>query len=495
MNKAIIIGAGFGGLSLAVRLQAVGIQTVLLDKLDKPGGRGYVKEVDGFVFDMGPTVITVPHFIEELFELGGKKMEDYVKLTALDPFYRIYFDDGSYFDYNGDLEFTKKQITKIDPREVENYERFLEDAGKIFEKGFLELGFTYFGDPLTMFRVVPDLLRLDAVRNLFRFTSKYFKNPKLQRVFSFETLLIGGSPLRVPAIYSMIHFVEKTWGIHYAKGGTGALIRALTKLFQELGGEVRWEAEVSKIITKKKKAQGVILKNGEELLSDIVVSNADFAHTYMDLLAEEQRFWNPDWRLKRVSYSMSLVVIYFGFRELEPLKLKHHNIIFGERYRELLKEIFEIKTLSTEDFSQYLHIPTITDKNMAPKGCHTAYTLIPVPNKLGKIDWQTKGEELSGKVLDFLQEKKYIPRLKESLMCKFLITPDYFENNLNSYLGNAFGVEPILTQTAYFRPHNRSEDIKNLYLVGASTQPGAGTPSVMMSAKMTAELICKDFAI
>ncbi|WP_342586367.1 phytoene desaturase family protein [Meiothermus taiwanensis] len=413
----------------------------------------------------------------------------------------MYFDDGTFFDYDGDPENTRRQVKALgEPGDLEGYERFHADAKAIFQRGFLELGYTHFGDLGTMLRIVPDLLRLDAVRTLFSFARKYFKSPKLRQVFSFETLLIGGNPLSVPAIYAMIHFVEKTWGIHFALGGTGALVRGLVQKFEELGGQMRYNAEVKKINVvregRKKIAKGVTLADGSVLEADIVVSNADYAHTYLKLIEPQYRFWHSDIIVKKRPQSMSLVVIYFGFKAdgTEGQKLRHHNIILGPRYEGLLKDIFGRKVLA-KDFSQYLHIPTLTDPSLAPPGHHAAYTLIPVPHNGSGLDWDLLGEPFVNKVLRFLDERGYLPGLMERLVHKSFITPDYFEHTLNSYLGNAFGPEPILAQSAYFRPHNRSEDIANLYLVGAGVQPGAGTPSVMMSAKMTARLIAEDFGL
>lgn len=527
-KKAIVIGSGIGGLAMGIRLQSLGFDTTIVEKLDGPGGRAYVRKIDGFTFDLGPTVITVPHFIEELFSLGrgesnlslpdfpaeilgeekriksgisgGPNTSRYVKIIPILPFYRIYFDDGSFFDYDGDPTHTREQIQALAPEDLAGYERFNADARAIFERGFLELGYTHFGDLASMLRVVPDLLRLDAVRTLFSFAKKYFTNPKMQQVFSFETLLVGGNPLSVPAIYAMIHFVEKTWGIHFALGGTGALVQGLVRKFEELGGSLRYNAEVSRIEVVrengKKVAKGVTLKDGSRLEADIVVSNGDWAHTYLRLIEPRYRFWNADWRVKLARQSMSLVVIYFGFKAdgSEGQRLRHHNIILGPRYEGLLQEIFGRKVLP-KDFSQYLHIPTLTDPSLAPTGHHAAYTLIPVPHNGSGLDWELLGEPFVNKILKFLDERGYIPGLMNRLVTKFFITPDYFEHSLNAYLGNAFGPEPVLTQSAFFRPHNKSEDIANLYLVGAGAQPGAGTPSVMMSAKMTARLIAQDFGI
>jgi phytoene desaturase len=530
-KTAIVIGSGFGGLSLAIRLQAMGYDTTVLEKLDAPGGRAYVHRHGDFVFDMGPTVITVPHFIEELFALerdqpgldastdfppeilapgarvtsgvsGGPNTSRYCEIIPISPFYRIIFDDGTFFDYDGDPASTRAQIKALAPGDLDGYERFHRDAQAIFERGFLELGYTHFDDLGAMLRVVPDLMKLDAVRSLFGFTSRYFQSAKMRQVFSFETLLVGGNPLRVPAIYAMIHFVEKTWGIHFVKGGTGELVRGFVRKFEELGGVMRYDAEVVSIdcepnagaglVGRKGVARGVTLADGRKLGADIVVSNGDYAHTYMKLIDPRYRRFHGDWRVRNMKYSMSLVVVYFGFRKGdEDKRLRHHNIILGPRYEGLLTEIFDRHTLP-EDFSQYLHIPTLTDPSLAPEGHHAAYTLIPVAHNGSGLDWAEIGEAFVDKILRFLDQRGHIPGLMDRLVYTSFITPDHFEHRLNSHLGNAFGVEPRLTQTAWFRPHNRSEDIKNLYLVGASAQPGAGTPSVMMSAKMTARAIWED---
>lgn len=527
-KTALIIGSGFGGLSLAIRLQSLGFDTTVLERLDAPGGRAYQKRTpDGYVFDMGPTVITVPHFIEELFALqrgrahldapdypaevlsgervregvsGGPRTSEYVKLVPILPFYRIVFHDGTYFDYDGDPVSTRRQIAALAPEDLAGYERFHADAEAIFRRGFIELGYTHFGDVPTMLRVVPDLLKLDAVRTLFSFTSKYFQSDKMRQVFSFETLLVGGNPLSVPAIYAMIHFVEKTWGIHYAMGGTGALVRGLVRKFEELGGQIRYGAGVQDILVEgrlpgQRTARGVRLESGEELRADLVVSNGDWANTYLKRVPGAARLVNSDLRVKAARQSMSLLVVYFGFRDDgEALPLKHHNILLGPRYEALLTEIFGKKVLG-EDFSQYLHVPTLTDPTLAPAGHHAAYTLVPVPHNGSGIDWAVEGPKLAERALADIEARGLIPHLRERLTHFEFVTPDYFEGTLDSYLGNAFGPEPQLVQSAFFRPHNRSEDVRNLYLVGAGAQPGAGTPSVMMSAKMTARLIADDFGI
>ena len=526
-KTAIVIGSGIGGIACAMRLQSLGFTTRIVEALDSPGGRAYVRRADGFVFDMGPTVLTVPHLIEELFSLeqdhaalgepdfpahvlgddkrilsgisGGPNTSRYVEIIPILPFYRIYFDDGTFFDYDADPVRVREQIARLAPEDLQGYEDFHEAARAIFNRGFLELGYTYFGNVGQMLGVVPDLLRLGAVQPLFSLIRKYFKSDKMRQVFSFEPLLVGGNPMKVPAIYAMIHFVEKTWGIHFARGGTGALVSAMVRKFEDMGGTLQLNAPVTSIdVVKrggKRVATGVTLKSGETIAADVIVSNADYATTYMKLIDKAHRRINRDALVKFRKQSMSLMVIYFGYKKAEgDPDLQHHNIILGPRYEELLTDIFERKILGP-DFSQYLHIPTLTDPSLAPAGHHAAYTLIPVPNNASDLDWSQIGEGFKNTVLTFLEERGYIPNLKQRLVYQSFVTPDYFEQTLGSYLGNGFGVEPVLTQTAFFRPHNKSEDVSNLYLVGQSTQPGGGTPSVMMSAKMTAREIAKDFAI
>jgi phytoene desaturase len=508
--RAIVIGSGVGGLALAIRLAAMGLEVLVLEKLDGPGGRARVHRAEGFTFDMGPTVITVPPFLEDLFatlpgdprlypdfpkEEGLRHTERYVKLVPLDPFYRIHFPDGTYFDYKDDRDHLLEEIRRLAPEDLEGYLRFERDAKALFQKGFLELGFTHFGSLFDLLRVAPDLLRLDAVRPLFSYVRRYFRNSKMQRVFSFESLLIGGNPLAVPALYAMIHFVERTWGVHFALGGTGALVEGMVRKLGELGGRIRYQAPVRRILTRKGRAVGVVLQDGERLEADLVASNADYVHTYGDLLAPEDRFWHSDLRLRRTQLSMSLFVAYFGFRARgdEGERLRHHNVLLSERYEGLLRDIFTRKVLP-EDFAHYLHLPTLTDPSLAPPGHHAAYTLVPVPHNGSGLDWSALGPGYLEKALAYLEEH-YLEGLRDRLVYTHFVTPDYFQWTLNSHLGNAFGPEPVLWQTASFRPRNRSEDVKGLYLVGQSYQPGAGLPSVLMSAKMTARLVAQDLGL
>ena len=487
--KIAIIGSGFGGLSAAIRLQASGHHVTIVEKRDKLGGRAYVYEQDGFKFDGGPTIITAPWLIDEMFEVAGKRTADYVKLVKLDPFYNIRWEDGTVFHYNDDRETLLNEIKKIAPDEVENYKKFSSNLGEIYRVGF-ELIDRPFSTAWDMVKVVPEMIKLRSDRSVYKFASKYFKNEKLREAFSFHPLLIGGNPFTATSIYAMIHELEQKFGVWFAMGGTGALVKALGDLFMDIGGEVFTEAEVTQIEIDEKsgRAKGVKIKSGEILQADAVVANSDLARTYLDLIPAKFRKKYSDAKIKKMTYSMSLFVIYFGTnRKYE--NMAHHEIILGKRYKGLLDEIFVDKTLA-EDFSLYLHRPTATDPSLAPDGCDCWYVLSPVPNLEGKTDWKTQAEPYKQKIYEYL-ETHYMPDLRKHIISETHIDPLHFEDTLNSYLGNAFGVEPTLLQSAYLRPHNQSEDIENLYLVGAGTHPGAGLPGVMSSGKIVADLINK----
>ncbi len=484
--KIIVIGSGFGGLSAAIRLQAQGHKVTILEKRDKTGGRAYVYEQDGFVFDGGPTIITAPWLFDELFEIAGRKMRDYVELVKLDPFYNIRWADGTVFNYNDDKENLIEQIRKINPNEVENYKRFAKDLGEIYRVGFdlIDKPFHTVG---SMLKVVPQMVKLRSDKSVYKFAAKYFKDEKLREAFSFHPLLIGGNPFTSTSIYAMIHELEQKFGVWYAMGGTGALVRALSDLFMDTGGEIFLEAEVDEIsIDEYGEADGVKMKSGEFLEADAVVSNADVAFTYLNLIPKQFRKKYTDRKVKSMTYSMSLFVIYFGTNRRYE-NVAHHEIIMGERYRDLLDEIFVNKTLA-EDFSLYLHRPTATDKSLAPDGCDSWYVLSPVPHLGGDIDWKTAAKPYRDSIIKYLEEN-YMPELSKHIVTEHYIDPLHFEGTLNSYLGSAFSVEPTLLQSAYLRPHNLSEDIPNLYFVGAGTHPGAGMPGVISSGKIVGNLI------
>ncbi|MCX6597265.1 MAG: phytoene desaturase [Acidobacteria bacterium] len=488
-RSIIVIGSGFGGLATAVRLQTKGYQVTLVEARDMLGGRAYVYRQDGYTFDAGPTVITAPFLIDELFEGAGRKTSDYVQIVPVDPFYRIEFHNGRSFEYNGDEAQTEAAVAKFAPGDVEGYRAMIRAAKDIFQKGFVELADKPFLKFTDMIKIAPDLIRLQCYKTVYQFVAGYIKDDLLRRVFSFHPLLVGGNPFQTTSIYALIHHLERQWGVHYAMGGTGAVVQGLGRLFEELGGKIRLSSPVTRILTEGSKAVGVeIGPSGEQLRADGVVSNADIANTYRLLVDPAARPKNTNRRLESLDYSMSLFVIYFGTRKQYP-DVKHHTIILCERYRDLLDDIFNKKQLA-QDFSLYLHRPSATDPTMAPEGSDCWYVLIPVPNQLSGIDWSTAAKPFRDAVMQFLNDH-YLPGLLDNLATERMFTPLDFETTLQSYAGAAFSVEPVFTQSAWFRPHNVSEDVENLFFAGAGTHPGAGVPGVLSSAKIAENLVCE----
>ncbi|WP_337010600.1 phytoene desaturase [Pantoea sp. AS142] len=492
MNRTTVIGAGFGGLALAIRLQASGIPTRLLEQRDKPGGRAYVYQDQGFTFDAGPTVITDPSAIEELFTLAGKKLSDYVELIPVKPFYRLCWASGKVFSYDNDQPALEAQIAAFNPRDVEGYRRFLAYSRAVFAEGYLKLGTVPFLSFRDMLRAAPQLAKLQAWRSVYSKVASYIEDEHLRQAFSFHSLLVGGNPFATSSIYTLIHALEREWGVWFPRGGTGALVQGMVKLFEDLGGEVELNASVARLETQENRITAVHLKDGRVFPTRAVASNADVVHTYCKLLSQHPASQAQGRSLQNKRMSNSLFVIYFGLNHHHD-QLAHHTVCFGPRYRELIDEIFNKDGLA-EDFSLYLHAPCVTDPSLAPEGCGSYYVLAPVPH-LGTadIDWAVEGPRLRDRIFDYL-EQHYMPGLRSQLVTHRIFTPFDFRDELNAYQGSAFSVEPILTQSAWFRPHNRDKHINNLYLVGAGTHPGAGIPGVIGSAKATAGLMLEDLA-
>jgi len=485
-RHAVVIGSGFGGLAAAVRLGARGYRVSVLEKLGTPGGRANVFRQDGFTFDAGPTIVTAPFLFEELWQLCGRTLADDVELRAVSPFYRIRFDDGEHFDYSGDPAAMRAEVARLSPADVEGYERFLELSEAIFKKGFVELGHVPFDKLTDMLKIAPDLVRLQSWRSVYGLVSRYIKDDRLRHIFSYHPLLVGGNPFTASGIYCLIAFLERRWGVHFAMGGTGQLVTGLVDLIRGQGGTVRMKAGVAEILVDAGKVTGVSLESGEIIDTDVVVSNADSAMTYRSLIKPEHRRRWTDKRIEKARYSMSLFVWYFGTnRRFEDVQ--HHTILMGPRYRELLHDIFERKVLA-DDFSLYLHRPTKTDTSLAPSGCDAFYVLSPVPHNDSGIDWSVMAEVFRARIAKYLEDTM-LPGLESCVVTSRMVTPDDFEHRLSSFKGAAFGLEPILTQSAWFRPHNRSEDIEGLYLVGAGTHPGAGLPGVLSSAKVLDSIV------
>jgi phytoene desaturase len=488
-----VVGSGFGGLAAAIRLQAAGVSTTIVERRDRPGGRAYVYEQDGFTFDAGPTVITAPNALAELFTLAGETMDDWVELLPVAPFYRLQWEDGYRFDYSNDLDLTNRQIAAKSPGDVDGYARFLSYAADVFAEGYERLAHVPFLDWWSMVRVAPQLVRLESYRSVYDIVARFIRDRQLREAFSFHSLLVGGNPFETSAIYTLIHVLERKWGVFFPRGGTGALVRALVDLFASLGGEVHTNVGVREIRTGNGRVKGVTLDDGRVLDADVVVSNADVVHTYERLLGHHRRGREEARRLRRRRYSMSLFLIYFGTRRKHP-QLAHHTVLFGPRYRELLRDIFDRGVLA-DDFSLYLHAPTVTDPSLAPDGCEAFYVLSPVPHLgKGKVDWEVEGPRYRDRILDYL-EAQCIPGLREDLVTSRIFTPLDFASELNAHVGSAFSLEPILTQSAYFRVHNRDPRLRGLYFVGAGTHPGAGVPGVVGSAKATAGLVLADLGL
>ena len=483
-KSAIVIGSGFGGISSALRLRAMGYNVKLFEKLDQLGGRARVFKSDGYTFDAGPTVITAPFLFDELFELFNKKRSDYVKFVELNPWYQFYFDDGKIFNYGGTIQDTEKEIQKFCKEDVEGYKKLVNMSEKIFETGFTKLSHVPFHNFFFMIKQIPQLFRLKSYLTVYQLVSKYIKNPNLRKALSIQPLLLGGNPITTTSIYNLIHFLERKWGVHYAIGGTGAIVKALNNLMIEENIDISLNTEVLEIIFDNKKAVGVKLQNNKECFSDIVVFNGDPTHAYLNMIPKARR-WTKK-KIDKLELSMGLFVIFFGTKKKYP-KVEHHTIWMGKRFKGLLKDIFEGDYLP-EDFSLYLHRPSASDKKMAPKDCDCFYVLSPVPNLKSKIDWDIEGNKYKEKILKAL-ESTLLPNLSKNLDISFYMTPEDFSKDYLSYKGSGFSISPIFKQSAWFRFNNKSEDFKNLFFVGAGTHPGAGVPGVLSSAKVLENIL------
>ena len=484
--KAIVIGAGFGGIAAALRLRAKGYEVSLIDRCAGLGGRAQVFERDGFKHDAGPTVITAPFLFEELFTLFGEKFEDHVKLVPLTPWYRFHFADNSQFDYGGTLDETLAEIARIEPADCDGYRSLLVQSEKIFKVGFTQLSAVPFDRFVTMLRQIPALLRLRCQDTVWQLVSRHLKNPKLRQAFSIQPLLVGGNPFDTTSIYGLIHYLERAYGVHFAMGGTAAITQALGALMVRQGINVQLNTTVRRIDIDNGVALGVTLDNGASIAADVIVSNADPAHLYGSMIRPEDQAPSARLKLAAAEFSMGLFVLYFGTTRQYP-DVAHHTIWLGERYRELLADIFDHKELS-EDFSLYLHRPTATDASFAPAGCDSFYVLCPVPNLKGQIDWAAQGPRLQARIVAALGAT-ILPGLGDCITSDFYMTPENFRSDYLSAHGAGFSVAPLFRQSAWFRFHNRAEGIRNLYLVGAGTHPGAGLPGVLCSAKVVDTLV------
>ena len=490
MNKhAVVIGSGFGGMAAALRARKLGFEVTLIERLEQLGGRARTFKRDGHTFDAGPTVITAPFLFEELFELFDRQLPEYAEILPVSPWYRYEFSDGSRMDYGGTVEDTVNEIERLSPRDVEGYKRLLAHSKRIFDVGFGQLAHVPFNRLWFMLKQVPALVRLGCYRTVWQFTKRYLKDERLRRAFSIQPLLVGGNPFNTTSIYSLIHYLERRWGVHFPRGGTGALVAAMGRLMQEVGVNVRLNQEVQKICIEDGQVTGVQFANGDSVAADLVICNGDPAQIYRSLVPRVDRKRWTDRRIDALKYSMGLYVLYFG-TTCQYQDVEHHTIVFGEQYQELLQRIFAGEPAG-DDLSLYLHRPTATDPALAPDGKDTFYVLAPVPN-LQHHDWLAARDQVRERVIDILEER-VLPNLRQHMDVCFDLDPTQFDADYGSRWGAGFSIAPIFTQSAYFRFHNRSEDIKNLYLVGAGTHPGAGVPGVLSSAKVVEHLLKEDF--
>lgn len=494
MNRqAVVIGSGFGGLAAAIRLQAAGVRTTLVERRQQLGGRaGQLREA-GYTFDTGPSLITAPDLLDDVFRTAGKRLRDYVSLVPLDPFYRVWFHDGSHMDYTADRERMIAAMARFDPRDAARLDDFYAALAPIYDAVIREeLGAQPFDTLTSMAAFAPRVVRLRAWEPVARFVGRYFRDWRHRFLFSFHPLFLGGSPFRSPSIYLMIPYLEKEGGVWFARGGMYSLVRGFETLFRDLGGTVRSGTAAVRLETEGRRITGVRTAPGSRLPADIVVSNADVGHTYGDLLGHVRRRRWTDRRISKIKQSMSCFLLYLGVRRQYP-RLAHHTLVLGPRYEGLVRDIFDRKVLA-DDFSMYLHAPTRTDPSMAPPGCESLYVLVPVPNAASGIDWSREAEPMTRRVIARLEDWG-LEGLADAIEVRRTFTPDDFRTEYNATLGNAFGVEPRLTQTAWFRPHNRSEEVRGLYLVGAGTHPGAGVPGVILSAAATFRSIAEDWGL
>ena len=485
--NSIVIGSGFGGIAAALRLKAKGHKITLIEKHPDLGGRARVFRKNGFIFDGGPTVITAPYLINELFELFKKNPKDYIKLSPLKVWYQFVFEDKSKFNYSGNENEMKAQIKELNKEDVEGYEKLVSFTKKIFDKGFTELADIPFDKPFVMMQQLPSLLKLKSYKSVYSLVSSYIKNEKLRRMLSMHPLLVGGNPFTTTSIYGLILYLEKKWGIHYSMGGTGNIIKGFEKLMNEVGIKVIKGNEVTKILSKNNKITSIQLDNHDYIDTDNVICNADPPAVYEKLLDEKNNnSFLFKWKKKRMEYSMGLFVYYFGTKKIYD-NVEHHTIKFGSKYKEHLDDIFDKKILNN-DISYYLHRPSATDKSMAPEGNDCFYVLVPVPNNQSGIDWSIEGDKMKKLIIDKM-ENDLMPNLRNNIVEDFYLTPDYFEKDLNTKFGSGFSIQPKFTQSAYFRFHNKSEIYDGLYFVGAGTHPGAGVPGVLSSAKVLDKIL------
>jgi phytoene desaturase len=488
-NAAIVVGAGLGGLAAAMRLGAKGYSVTVLDKLDKVGGRGSSVSQDGHRFDLGPTIVTVPQVFEGLWAACGRDFRKAVDLRPLDPFYEIRWPDGSKFTACGNTDRMVAEVERLSPRDVNGYKRFLKDSERRYVVGFEGMVAEPMHKAWSTIKVLPEFAKLRADRSILGLAKARVKDPRLQMALSFHPLFIGGDPMNVTSMYALVSHLEKEYGVHYAVGGVQVIADGMADVIRSQGGTIRLGEQVDEIVVQDGAARGVRTVQGENLAAPLVISNADAGHTYKKLVKSPRRRWT-DRKVDKSRWSMGLFVWYFGTKGTADkwVDVGHHTIMSGPRYEGLLQDVF-IKGKLADDMSLYVHRPAVTDPTVAPAGDDTFYALSPVPHlgHANPVDWQVERDIYKEKVADVLDG--LIPGFRDHLTTELIYTPEDFRDRYLSPHGAGFSLEPRILQSAYFRPHNVSEEAKGLFLVGAGTHPGAGLPGVVSSAEVLGKLV------
>ena len=485
-SQTLVIGGGFGGIASALRMRARGHRVTLVERLDALGGRAQVFERGGFRHDAGPTVITAPFLFDELFALFDETREDYLDFVPLDPWYRFHFYNGEQFDYRPSLEDTHAELARFNPDDAQNYDALVETSRQIFDIGFTQLAdkpFTRFG---AMLKQIPHLLRLRSYLTVAQLVNRHIKHPLLRQALSIHPLLVGGNPFDTTSIYALIHYLERKWGVFFCMGGTGKLVTELHRLLERSGVTVLLNTDINEIQAEGRRVKAALTSDGHRLSADRIIFNGDPPTFYKHMMPTHSRRWKKALPESLTKYSMGLFVLFFGTKRIYK-DVAHHTIWMGERYKELLDDIFNKKILA-DDFSLYLHRPTATDKSFAPKECDSFYVLCPVPNLQGDVNWEKEGPDLQHRIITAL-EKTIMPGLHDALTDDFYMTPEDFKKNYRSMHGAGFSISPTFTQSAWFRYHNRDPHLDNLYFAAAGAHPGAGMPGVLCSAKVVDKLV------
>ncbi len=488
-KKVVVIGAGPGGLTAAMLLSSKGYDVEVFEKQDYIGGRNSAIELDGFTFDLGPTFLMMKDILEEMFELTGRSVYDYLEIKSIDPLYRLVYGDGKEFFPTHDRQRMKEQIEDLFPGNSKGYQRFFEyEAGK-YEKLIpcLQIPYDSMAD-FTKRRFLRAIPILDAHRSLFDHLGRYFDRDELKIAFTFQAKYLGMSPWKCPGTFSIISFIEHTGGIHHPIGGLNKISHAMAKVIEEEGGKIHLGRAVDQVTIRGGRAVGVELEGGEDVPADSVVINADFGYAMSNLIPPGVlKKWTPA-NLKKKGVSCSGYLLYLGVDK--QYDIPHHNIIFSHDYQENVREIAEDLVLS-EDPSIYIQNASIVDPTLAPEGQSTIYILVPIANNRSGIDWDAEKDRYREKVLDIAENRGGLTNLREHIVAETMITPKDFEEKKMVYDGAIFNLAHTIDQMLVWRPHNEFEEIKNCYLVGGGTHPGSGLPTIYESGRISAGIIMK----